>query len=85
MLLKYYMRVIKASFGMDQNIMDLFLKTDWVTGQIRSPGYHGNHTKDKCSLFKNRLISPPLKMDLRPKNSIDMLEMCIMKKAEMQL
>ena len=40
--------MMKASLGMDQNIMGLALKTDWVTGQIRSPGYHA---KSENSLF----------------------------------
>ena len=56
--------MMKASLGMDQNIMGLALKTDWVTGQIRSPGYHA---KSENSLFLNWLFSPPLKMDLPQK------------------
>ena len=66
--------MMKASLGMDQNIMGLALKTDWVTGQIRSPGYHGYHAKSENSLFLNWLISPPLKMDLPQKKTQDMLE-----------
>ena len=43
---------MKASFGMDQNIMGLVLKkTDGVTGQICSPGYHGNHIKSENPPF----------------------------------
>ena len=48
------MRVMKGRLGMDLSIMGLVLKTDGVTGQVGSPGYHGNHVKFDSSLFDAR-------------------------------
>ena len=56
------MRATKASFGKDQNNIGLVLYTDWVTGQIRSPGYHGNQARtQKHTIQKTDNFATPEK------------------------
>ena len=54
------MLVMKASFGIDQNIMDLVLKTDWGTGQTRSHAVTMVTTQDtKIQFSKSANFATP--------------------------
>ena len=52
---------------MDQNIIDLVLKTGGYPEPVTVSGYHGNQVKYKISISKKFLISPPPKNGLQTK------------------